>query len=1149
MSKNTAGYFYEGRKIHRLFGLSSLALLGSTLWMIWQDHAREWKAYQQKARDMEISRLEREKEVRTKERDPAALAKAEQARADAEKALSASSDRLSEREHAAKAAQAAWYQADQTFRAAKAEVDAARYRFEEASQHHPDHAAAAEREYRDWQGRLEALRLDLENRLDGLEKARGDLAAVTADRDGAEKRLSGLNAQVTRLEKRLTLIAHNPANDLFRDQPGVDYMQPILRIKQSVPPDLRDDFNFVKVQKVDRCLTCHVNADRPGFEDQSEPFRSHPRLDLYLGGRSAHPVESFGCTVCHGGQGGSTDFLHAYHTPIDGAKAEEWQGKYGWLHFQEEHGPLWNFPMLPKGDVTASCRKCHTGRVEVDGADQFNRGKHVFETAGCWGCHKAAGFEPKPDPKEGRAPTAADAGRLDKVGPPLVHIGCKLSPDFVAKWLADPKGFRPHTRMPSFFGAAVSPDMTPDLERMEANQIRAITAYLFHASLSTQGPEHPPGDAAAGKRLVETVGCLACHTLGGKGPALAGREVDLKKRQADFDAFGPDLSSIGSKVNQGWLNEWLKDPKHYFPGGRMPDLRLTASEAADAAAYLMTLRDEAFERREPPQGDPAGMKRMLFDKLRAKETLAVVNYILEAGPKPAELMTLPSPPEPIPPGDVPVELGRVMIRQFGCNGCHVIGGFEDDKGIGAELTEIGSKDLAQVDFGFVPDFQASPDRGHFSENVLRSRHAWIRRKISDPRCFDIGRARAPLDRLVMPRFGFSEADAAALTTFLLSMGKERIPVHRQERLSEDQAALERGRRLIKDANCAACHRVGAQPKAIGIPASPEGREAWVQAHRKTWLSEPLLLNDKGAAERAASTEDAEDRRMPLLSGARGFLEDPPELSAEAARRLSARGVDPKGLGRLDLLGMLEASRRDEDLFKPPVPFRPRVAGIGEGLPGLAIADSTTETPKEQSGRDAPPFLLDLGARTQPDWLFRFLKDPDWDYSRRGGPIRPSVPLRMPTFGFTDAEAAALVRYFCLASEAAFPFGDTPPSGQLDEDRVAARYLTTEGDCRSCHVVDAAGDAKIGPDLDHVAGRLRRDWVRRYIQFPEQSQPFVKMPAHWRPKPDGSLTDEYPPEEIPPEDFPAALKPLAGDPKRQLEAILDYLLTPPSARGE
>ena len=73
------------------------------------------------------------------------------------------------------------------------------------------------------------------------------------------------------------------------------------------------------------------------------PYRAHPRLDLFVGEDSPHPMSRFGCTVCHEGQGSATDFAWAGHTPNDVEQAARWRQQYGWFR-----NPHWDFPMLPR---------------------------------------------------------------------------------------------------------------------------------------------------------------------------------------------------------------------------------------------------------------------------------------------------------------------------------------------------------------------------------------------------------------------------------------------------------------------------------------------------------------------------------------------------------------------------------------------------------------------------------------------------------------------------------------------------------------------------------------------------------------------------------------------------------------------------------
>src|SRR5262249_52090240 len=56
-----------------------------------------------------------------------------------------------------------------------------------------------------------------------------------------------------------------------------------------------------------RCQTCHQAVRWKGFESAEEPFRTHPTAPL-----QNHPVEKFGCTACHGGQGWAVDTDEAH---------------------------------------------------------------------------------------------------------------------------------------------------------------------------------------------------------------------------------------------------------------------------------------------------------------------------------------------------------------------------------------------------------------------------------------------------------------------------------------------------------------------------------------------------------------------------------------------------------------------------------------------------------------------------------------------------------------------------------------------------------------------------------------------------------------------------------------------------------------------
>ncbi len=112
---------------------------------------------------------------------------------------------------------------------------------------------------------------------------------------------------------------------------------------------------------VDRCVSCHVGIEDPLFAGAKQPFTKHPNPELLKN----HPVEKYGCTICHGGQGLSTTFNGAAHKSI--------------AH--------WPVPMVPKGLMQSRCGVCHKD-FEAIGADRLIKGREIFKEMHCAGCHQ-----------------------------------------------------------------------------------------------------------------------------------------------------------------------------------------------------------------------------------------------------------------------------------------------------------------------------------------------------------------------------------------------------------------------------------------------------------------------------------------------------------------------------------------------------------------------------------------------------------------------------------------------------------------------------------------------------------------------------------------------------------------------------------------
>lgn len=431
--------------------------------------------------------------------------------------------------------------------------------------------------------------------------------------------------------------------------------------------------------------------------------------------------------------------------------------------------PKWEAKMLPAQYTQAACAKCHQGAVEVPQADKLNLGRDLAVDLGCINCHKVEGFED-----------------LWKVGPDLTAVASKTDRDWIAKWLQDPQGFRASTKMPAIFHQ--KNQSGPENKRLEDAALVAAAHYLIARSGKVELQNAPAGDAATGEKLVKDLGCLGCHSAAG---VTAGDRA-------------PELTGLGSKVSPEWLYTWLKDPKHYSPETRMPSLRLSDQEAAHITAYLIGLRNETFDARPVPTADPKAVDELILLNLQSKMRVEEAQKALAAMDADAKMLYL----------------GEKTIAHQGCYSCHTIKGFEDAKSIATELSDEGRKNLHQFDFGYIHD-------------IPHTRHDWLRKKLEDPRIFDQGKLKGYYERLRMPQFQLDDVQLDALTTFLLSLSQESIPLEMQKVLTTDELRIERGRRLVQELNCQGCHAF-------------DGKEAILRTITEDPGAAPPVLHGEGA---------------------------------------------------------------------------------------------------------------------------------------------------------------------------------------------------------------------------------------------------------------------------------------------------------------
>jgi predicted nucleic acid-binding Zn-ribbon protein len=787
---------------------------------------------------------------------------------------------------------------------------------------------------------------------------------------------------------------------------GVESLTPEIRqinVNEHAANLEREDSSHI----VDRCESCHLGIREPVKltaaamslkgkkpDEYARAFTSHPEPELL----KVHDPDKFGCSPCHQGNGRATTSVEKAH------------GTY-------EH---WLWPIFAPGNYEAGCQICHAADMVLVSNDVgwvLSEGKDLFRQRGCMGCHRYEGYDKEPEDllsigqeiklldqqkkdnlkqitdfmqQADKAESNDEANRLNdravalqvtnskidlrivqldrttksllqdikKVGPNLKDVRLKLNKNWIPVWLKKPTDFRPTTKMPNF--------------RLNDEQIKAISAYIWQSGLTDSPPKHKPGNAAHGKELVESRGCLACHSIG-EGDQLQG------------GTFAANLTRVGEKANYDYLVRWVhnarertrpyclyekKDigPEDYKKKGLpfvfdldhskcpndghelqvqnmtvMPSLRLSIQDAEDIASYLITLK------KMEPSAYPD-----------------------------ASFMNDPNLKDE----------GKKWIRNFGCAGCHEISGLEDEGRIGTELTTEGSKPVERLDFALLTEVAQRGGKEPITdpEDLARlpegpAKEPWydhkgfFEHKLAEPNIWDKGKIKPEIEKLRMPNLHLTKEQVRALATFLLGSQENPLPDSYQYRPLDYRRDIQEGWWVVKKYNCMGCHQL--------IPG------------QKTVLM---------------------------------------------------------GLARY----------RD----------------VQEQL---------------------PPKLLTEGARVDPEWMLRFLKNPalnDKDTNRNG--IRSYLQVRMPTFSFSENELGKLVRFFQALSGQPFPYipEEVPVLTAKETEMARSLFSSTAAPCLKCHATgDPAHDRfATAPNFLLDRGRLKPDWMERWMIDPQAISPGTSMPS-------------------------------------------------------
>jgi mono/diheme cytochrome c family protein len=544
--------------------------------------------------------------------------------------------------------------------------------------------------------KLDQVRERLRAARDKLDKTEREIREQVANElrpykdrlDQAEDDLKKLTGAADRFAK--TAVQKDwGVGDWFRGLPILDGFASPYKINQIALNDLTIDYGgFRDVPRYDRCTTCHLAIERPAYDRQalsglakSSPelqdrlnaalemfeqrqkagedlgfkvkdlpqkvtelklkpyeigmYAAHPRLELFVDPNSPHPMQKFGCTICHDGQGSGTDFALAAHSPADSRQQEEWEKEY---HYHPSH--FWDFPMLSSRFVESGCLKCHPQITDLithgskQEAPKLLRGYKLLSDNGCFGCHEIASIksgkvvgpdirlEPGPaleylspaDQEKVKADPLNPPGTYRKVGPGLRRLAEKTNQGWARKWILAPRNFREDTKMPHFYGLSNNrEDVLPEAQKnFPATEIHSIAYYLFAESQGLL-----KGDDTARRFLKAQL-----HDLHDQ---LKKEPLDVKKRKELDDVTrkltdlalltvasrANEINSLAAQLKQAQLRLQEKQPA--------PELDELTKRLIDAGIPV-PVEKQLYDGEGTPvtlpdkQGDPANGKKLFTER-------------------------------------------------------------------------------------------------------------------------------------------------------------------------------------------------------------------------------------------------------------------------------------------------------------------------------------------------------------------------------------------------------------------------------------------------------------------------------------------------------------------------------------------------------
>ncbi len=489
--------------------------------------------------------------------------------------------------------------------------------------------------------------------------------------------------------------------------------------------------------------------------------------------------------------------------------------------------------------TTYIVEKSAQGGYPAPPAGDLARGKKLFESVGCLGCHRVG------DDKRGVDGFTMASFRSH--GPNLDGTGSKVNAGWLYAWIRDPKSYWHDTKMPKLrLTDPEAADVTAYLMSLKndafvarprpALDAKVRDEILLKEYLGTQLTLKEANDKLAslddhartlmlGEKTIGRYGCFGCHTIGGFEKA---------------SPIGVELTEEGSKLVErldfGFLEHEIP---HTLP-----------------AWVKQKLLEPRIYDRDKPSKKPEELLRMPKFHVQPEEADAIVTAVLSLTKEQIPLAAQ----KQLSGDERVVEKGRRLVRDLNCQGCHQIGA--RGGAIRAVIT-----DQLESSGGDALQAQALSPPMLWNENSKMGEGArvhtdWLHGFLQHPENHI-----RPWLEVRMPTFEFTEEQTNAVTQYFAAQDK--VPYPYEPKPVTDAAMVAAGKDLFQRWQCVKCHVVAgklpAQDPANMAPdlaRVPERLRAdWI-GH---WLADPGKIMP-GTRMPANFPENASENAFPEVLG-------------------------------------------------------------------------------------------------------------------------------------------------------------------------------------------------------------------------------------------------------------------------------------------